>query len=185
MVGLALLSDLVVQVLFGPRWLPAAPILSILALGGILFPLQVINLQLVLARGQTATFVRNEIIKKTIGIACVLVGSLFGIIGLAWGQVAYSVLGFFVNASPAQRDLGYGPLRQLLDLAVIATVALLMAGPVWLVRVALHASPLVTLAACVLCGATCYAGLGWSSRSGAFRDPVVLLRCAFTKSNIR
>jgi hypothetical protein len=139
----------------------------------------------VLARGQTATFVRNEIIKKTIGIACVLVGSLFGIIGLAWGQVVYSVLGFIVNASPAQRDLGYGALRQLVDLATIAAVTLLMAGSVWLVRVAVHASPLVTLAACVLSGAICYAALGWLSRSGAFRDPVVLLRCAFTKSNIR
>lgn len=180
MVGLALLSDLVITVLFGSRWLPAAPILSILALGGILFPLHVINLQLVLARGQSATFMKNEIIKKSLGIICVVVGSLFGIVGLAWSQVVYSALGFVVNAGPARRDLDYGLLRQLSDLAGIAAVTLVMAVSVYFLRATLSAtSPLVTLAACTLSGVAIYATLGWLSASPVFRDPVILLAHAF------
>lgn len=179
MVGLAMLSDLVVTVLFGARWLPAAPILSILALGGILFPLHVINVQYVLARGQAATFMKNEIIKKTLGIICVVVGSLFGIVGLAWSQVIYSALGLVVNAGPARRDLNYGPLRQLSDLAVIAAVTLLMAGAVYLVRSSVSAGPLITLALCTFTGAAVYGILGWLSANSVFRDPVALLVQAF------
>lgn len=179
MVGLAMLSDLVILVLFGARWLPAAPILTILALGGILYPLHVINVQYVLARGQTATFVKNEIIKKTLGIICVVVGSLFGIVGLAWSQVVYSALGLLVNAGPARRELDYGPLRQLSDLGVIAAVTLFMAGVVYLLRTSLSAGPLVALAVCTLCGAAAFAIVGWVSRSSVFRDPVNLLIEAF------
>ena len=184
MAGLALLSDLVVTVLFGPRWLPAAPILSILAIGGIFFPLHAINLQLVLARGQTATFMRIEIAKKSVGIACVLVGSIFGIIGLAWGQVIYSAVGLLINAGPARRQLGYGPLRQLSDVAGIAIVTLLMCGAVAFVRSVVSAGPLVTLAACTIAGAAFYAALGWLSGSSVFRDPVTLLASAFRTSPV-
>jgi teichuronic acid exporter len=184
MVGLTVLSDLVVTVLFGPRWLPAAPILSILALGGILFPLHVINLQLVLARGQTAAFIRIEITKKSVGIGCVIVGSLFGIIGLAWSQVVYSALGLIINAGPARRDLGYGPLQQLSDVAGIALVALAMAGAVYFVRTMISAGPLTTLAMCTLSGAAFYAALGWLSASPVFRDPVILLASAFRSPRI-
>lgn len=184
MAGLGMLSDLVVRVLFGPRWLPSAPILSILALGGMLLPLHVINLQYVLARAQTATFMRIEIAKKSVGIACVLGGSIFGIAGLAWGQVAYSAIGLVINARPARRDLGYGPLQQLADVAWIAIVTVLMCGAVYLVRAITFAGPLVTLALCTVSGAIVYAGLGWLSASPVFRDPVMLLASAFRRTPV-
>lgn len=179
MVGLAMLSDLVIVVLFGSRWLPAAPILSILALGGILYPLHAINVQYVLARAQSATFMKNEIIKKALGIICVVVGSLFGIVGLAWSQVVYSALGLLVNAGPARRELDHGPLRQLSDLGVIAAVTLLMAGAVYLVRASVSTGPLLTLVLCTLTGAAVFALVGWVSRSSVFRDPITLLFEAF------
>jgi O-antigen/teichoic acid export membrane protein len=175
MVGLALLSDVVVEVLFGRRWLPAAPILSILALGGALLPLHFINVQFVLARGQTGTFVKNEIVKKSLGIICVLTGSLFGVIGLAWSQVVYSVLGLIVNAYPARRELKYGAFRQLWDLAWAGAVTLIMAVGVVLTRRMLPGPPVVTLAVCTLVGGSIYAALGWLSKNSVFRDPVILL----------
>jgi teichuronic acid exporter len=185
MVGLALLSDLVITVLFGPQWLPAAPVLSILALGGILFPLHVINLQYVLAQGQSATFIRIEVIKKALGIICVVIGSVFGVIGLAWSQVVYSVIGLVVNAGPARRDLRYGPLRQLLDLGVIAAVTFLMALVVYVVRASLTAGPIQTLAICTLTGAATYASLGWLSASSVFRDPMTLLISALARTPLQ
>lgn len=179
MIGLVLLSDLVVIVLFGERWLPAAPILAILAVGGILFPLHLINLQLVLARGQSRTFMRNEVAKKSIGITCVIVGSFFGVIGLAWSQVVYSVLAFLVNAQPAHRDLGYGALRQLRDIGGIFLATLAMAITVYFLRGMLATGPLVTLTICTLVGAAVYAAVGWIAGFRNFREPLVLLAREF------
>jgi teichuronic acid exporter len=179
MAGLVLLADLVVKVLLGDRWLAAAPILSILALGGMLFPLHLINVQFVLARGQSRTFMRVEIAKKCIGIACVIVGSFFGIVGLAWSQVVYSVLGLFVNAWPAHRDLGYGAVAQLRDIGGIALATLVMAGGVYFLRGTLSTGPFATLAICSLVGGALYAAVGWIAGFRNFREPAEMLAQEF------
>jgi hypothetical protein len=119
--------------------------------------------------------VKNEIVKKSLGIICVLTGSLFGVIGLAWSQVVYSVLGLIVNAYPARRELKYGAFRQLWDLAWAGAVTLIMAVGVVLTRRMLPGPPVVTLAVCTLVGGSIYAALGWLSKNSVFRDPVILL----------
>lgn len=180
MTGLFLLSDLVIIVLFGERWLPAIPILSILALAGVLLPMHVLNLQLILSRGDSRTYVRNEIAKKTLGIICVIIGSLFGVIGLAWGQVVYSALGFFMNANPARRALNYGPLKQLRDLGGIYVATLVLAGAVLALRAVLRTGPYLTLGICVLAGGAVYMAVGWLAGLRAFRDALDMLKEEFT-----
>jgi O-antigen/teichoic acid export membrane protein len=174
MVGLILLSDQIVVVLFGSRWLPAVPMLAILAASGILLPLHVINVQLVLARAQSRTFIRNELIKKSMGIACVVIGSLFGVIGLAWGQVVYSVLGMIVNAAPA-RDLGYGPIAQLRDLTGIFFASAVMAAGVVVLKSQLASGPLVTLTLCSVVGFLLYIVVGWLCGIRLFRESATLV----------
>jgi O-antigen/teichoic acid export membrane protein len=170
MAGLAVLAPDIVVVLFGQKWLPAAPILTILALAGMLYPAHVINLQMVLARGQPRIFIRNEIIKKTIGVVCVLIGSLFGIFGLAWSQVVFNVLGFVVNAQPARKSMHYGPLRQLADLFGPIVATMLMAVIVFLLRRAMPLSPHAALALLVPTGAAVYFAAGFMLRSRAFLE---------------
>jgi O-antigen/teichoic acid export membrane protein len=175
MVALALLSPEVLVVLFGSKWLPAAPILSILAIGGILFPLHAINLQMVLAQGQTRIFLRNEIAKKVIGVTCMLVGSLFGIVGLAWSQVAYSLLGAIVNSAPTHASLGYGLVRQMRDLSGIFAATLVMAAGIVLLKTGLDLDPLATLVVCTAAGGPIYLLTGFLLRSSSFMDALSLL----------
>ena len=170
MAGLAILSPDVIVVLFGEKWLPAAPILAILSVAGILYPVHLINLQMVLARGQPRVFIRNEIIKKTIGVACVIVGSLFGIIGLAWSQLVFNVLAFIVNAEPARRSMGYGALRQLADLARPIAATIVMSVSIILLRHNAAMSPAAALAILVPFGAVIYFAAGWLLRASALLD---------------
>lgn len=175
MTGLALLADQVVEVLFGERWLPAAPILVILALSGVLLPLHVINLQYVLARAQSRTFMRIELAKKSLGIACVVAGSLFGVIGLAWSQVAVSIIALLINAVPAGRELHYGVYRQLHDVAGIFFASLIMAGCVVLLKSVLPTGAAATLAICSAAGALVYLAAGWLARFDIFRTSAAFL----------
>lgn len=168
MAGLSILAPDIVVTLFGQKWLPAAPILTVLALGGMLFPVHVINLQMVLAQGRPRTFLRNEIIKKSIGVICVVVGSLFGIIGLAWSQVVFNVLAFVANAQPARQSMNYGPLRQMADLAGPAAATVAMSVVLILVRRAVPLSPHASLALLVPAGAAIYFLVGWLVRSSIF-----------------
>ncbi len=72
MIGLVVTARYVVLVLFGNQWLPSVPYLKILSVGGILWPLHVINLSVLKAQGHSNLFFRLEIIKKFVGI--ILVG---------------------------------------------------------------------------------------------------------------
>jgi O-antigen/teichoic acid export membrane protein len=176
MMGLAMLSDLVIEVLFGRNWLASAPALSALAIAGILLPMHSINMQMILAQGDGGVFIRNEIIKKSLGIACVIVGSLFGIFGLACSQIAYSILAFFLNAQPARRALNYGAVNQLLDLkGIFFTSAAMVAVLVPLKHSMSSTSPAVALLVLVTAGGVVFVGLGWLARVRAFKDLLAML----------
>ncbi len=127
MAFLGLFSDLVISVLYGTKWLPAAPVLTILALSGAIFPLHVVNLQILLAQGRGDLFLKVEIIKKVLGLMLVVIGSFYGIIGLAIGQLVFSILAFFINARPSAHLIDYRWSEQLRDVAgIVATATICM-----------------------------------------------------------
>lgn len=130
MLGLAVTAESTVQTLFGSRWLPAVPVMQILCIGGIFWPLHVINLDILKAQGYSNLFFRLEIIKITIGISALVGGSFFGVLGIAWGQVMSSVICFFINAQHTKKYLNYGALKQLRDILPTLAISLTMAASV-------------------------------------------------------
>jgi len=170
MAGAAMFPDLVILVLFGERWLPAAPILAILAWSGLFYPLHVLNLQLMLAEGRSATYFRVEIVKKVIGIGGLTLGSFFGIMGLAYSQLTVSIIALFVNVEPIRRSLGYGVFRQLGDIRGIIAATAFMAAIVLLLRPVLHFSPALELVVLVVAGGLSYFGFGLVFRVRGFTD---------------
>jgi O-antigen/teichoic acid export membrane protein len=175
LLGLALTAPMVLEVLFGSQWISAAPILSILAIGGLFFPMHVINLQALLAQGDSKRFFRLEIAKKLIGIACVLVGSLFGIVGLAWSQVVFAVVALVINAAPTARKLGYGLGAQLKDLGGVALAAAAMSGVVLVTAQISSLSPYAELPLVAALGAATYFAVGFGLRLNTFRVAATLL----------
>ena len=131
MLGLMVTSEPVIRLIYGDQWVSAAPLLQILCLGGILMPLHLINLNAIKAIGHSKVFFRAELIKKIMGICMLLFGLMYGIVGLAWSQVAYSIMGFFVNAYFSGRFFNYGPLKQTLDFLPVLLVSVVMAMAVF------------------------------------------------------
>jgi O-antigen/teichoic acid export membrane protein len=117
MLGLVVLAEPVVEVLYGRQWLPAVPLLQILALAGLLYPIHMINLHALMAQGHARLMFRLELIKKTGGVLLLLFGARYGLVGLAWSQVAHSAFALSINAYYTRRWLGYGVLAQLRDAA--------------------------------------------------------------------
>jgi O-antigen/teichoic acid export membrane protein len=170
-------------VLFGDQWTPAAPILSVLAIAGTLFPIHVINLQVVLAQGRSQTFFRVEIWKKLVGIACVIVGSFFGIMGMAYSQIVVSLVALMLNTAPVSRSIGYGLFEQLRDLWDIPLCAAAMAAGVLLLRGYLSLSPLAELLVLSGAGALIYSTVGLIFRLPNFRSGLALLPLLLRRSS--
>lgn len=174
MLALAAMPDLIIKVLYGPKWLIAAPVLMILAIGGMLFPLHAINLQLMLAQGRSDLYFKVEVAKKVVGISFVAIGSIFGIVGLALGQTIFSFIAFFINAGVAGRMIGYGPVRQLRDLAGSFALAASMAILLMLTRPFLHFDDIINLMILTVLGGMFFYGMAIGLGVGMARDLVAM-----------
>jgi teichuronic acid exporter len=67
MLTLMMIADSLVTILFGERWQAIVPIFWVLCLGSILWPLQVINLNALVAQGHSNLYFRLEIVNKALG----------------------------------------------------------------------------------------------------------------------
>ena len=123
LVFLGVIANPLFSLLFTEKWLPAAPYFKILCINGILYPLHSYNLNILLVKGRSDLLLRLEIAKKI--ILCVIIVSLvpFGIYGLLWGQVIYSVICFFINSFFSGKMIGYSAIDQLSDILGIVFLA--------------------------------------------------------------
>ncbi|MEA3016229.1 MAG: hypothetical protein QOI38_951, partial [Sphingomonadales bacterium] len=175
MVGLALLAEPALLVLFGPQWTPAAPVLTVLAFAGFLLPISAINLQVLLATGRSDSFFRVEIGKKLVGIAFVAIGSFFGIMGLAWAQLIFSVVALAMNLHTVAQVTSYTLMPQVRDLADILLPLAIMTAVVLVIEAILTGSPFVMVAVAVLAGALAYGLTGLGLRLPSFMEGLDLL----------
>lgn len=175
MLGLMVTAEPVIFTLFGARWLPAAPILQVLCLAGLLWPLHVINLNVLTAQGHSRLFFRLTLIKQAIGIGLLVIGTAYGVLGIAWSQVAYGVVAFAINAHYTKVHLKYGLWQQTRDVAPTLASSIVMALFVhWVGQMLSLAAPL-ELAIQVLIGIAVFLGICRLFSLKAFREAVKLM----------
>jgi len=127
MFGLMVTAEDVIHVLFGKKWLPAAEALEVLCIAGMFWPLHVVNLNVLKALGHSNLFFRLEVIKKIIGTSFLLVGTFYGVIGIAWSQAAFGLIGFVINAHYTKIYLNYSAIKQIRDFLAVLFISALMA----------------------------------------------------------
>lgn len=126
MVGMAVVADPLIKVVYTPKWLPSSPYLQLLCLVGLLHPLAAINTSILSALGRSDLTLRLEVIKKGIAIA-LLAGTLkFGILPIVLGQVAAAVIGYLINCYFTSTLIGYSVRSQFQDLIPVLSLALAM-----------------------------------------------------------
>lgn len=116
MLGILVLAEDLVMVLFGMKWLPSVPVLQVLAIAGLMFPFNALNIDVLKAQGHSALNARIQLIRLTIGISLLIVTSPFGIVAIAYGQVMASFLALLINTYYTKKLLDYGALTQMRDI---------------------------------------------------------------------
>ena len=116
-------AEPMIRFLLTDKWLPAVPYLQVLVLSGILYPIHAYNLNILKVKGRSDLFLKLEFWKKGLQILTLLVSVPFGVIGIVWGQVIFSVLAFFINTHYTGKMLKYGSMHQILDLMPIISLS--------------------------------------------------------------
>jgi O-antigen/teichoic acid export membrane protein len=152
MLGMAATAKNLIIVLIGERWLPSVPYLQLLCVGGMLFPLHAINLNMLKVKGRSDLFLRLEIIKKIMAIPVIAAGIYLGIYVMLAGMALHSFIAYFMNSHYSGRLIGYPVAEQLRDILPTFTVALTISAIVFCISIVIDVGPLFMLIIQVLSG---------------------------------
>lgn len=93
---LALFAKPLLYIVFTPKWLSAAPLLSILAISFALYPLMSMNIQMLQVKGYSNLFLRAELAKKITAIILLVVSLKFGVVYLCLSILAYNICDYLI-----------------------------------------------------------------------------------------
>lgn len=156
MLGLAVVARPLVLVLFGEKWLPCVPYLRVLGIAGALWPLHVMNLDVVMAVGRSDLFLRLEIVKKVlIGIG-LLATFRISVMAMVWAFLIVSIACVFLNTHYSKLLIGYGVVEQFVDIAPYAVISLLTSALAWAAGIPFSHLPFLQLLTSVLVGIATY-----------------------------
>jgi O-antigen/teichoic acid export membrane protein len=163
--GLVVVAPDFVHVVLGDRWASAVPLVQALAWVGMLQAVQVLNVDILQARGRTSLVFRYTVFFCLAHTCAFVIGLHWGVVGVA---VAYAISSTFVEPVLSwltARELGISPWPMARALAGVAQATALMAAGVLLARglmVHLETPPALRLAACIAVGALFYlAAAAW------------------------
>ena len=115
MILLAITGEQIITICYGDQWQESVPYFRILCFAGIAICLQGVNFYAVAAIGKSKSIFTWTLIKRTVGIALMLIGLHWGIYGLLFGVVAASYFILLANAIQVQQYIRYTLWRQFKD----------------------------------------------------------------------
>ena len=114
--------------LYSDRWLQSVPYFQVLCIAGLAVSLQSVNNNAIAAVGKSKAMFVWTIIKRSVGISCIVGGlALFGMKGLLAAVVVSSWFSYFVNISQVSKYVGYKWSTQLLNILPVTIVSIFSA----------------------------------------------------------
>lgn len=94
---LALFSKPILYIIFTPKWLPAAPLLTVLSFAFALYPLMSMNIQMLQVKGHPELFLRAEIVKKICAVVLLVASLKMGILYLCISILVYNAFDYIIS----------------------------------------------------------------------------------------
>lgn len=131
LLGLAAVARPLVLVLIGEKWLQCVPILQILCFTFILYPMEVLNVNMLTVRGRSDMLLWLEVIQKVISIIPLLLGIFVDFFWMLYGSMFASWINYAIISHFAGLKIGYSGLRQLLDIMPSFMISLAISVVAW------------------------------------------------------
>ncbi len=157
LIGLALVAEPLIKLLLTEKWLMCVPFLQAFCIVMSFEPIQTANLQAIKAIGRSDVYLKLEIVKKSIGIAAIIISVRYGVWAIAVGEIIVEFFAAALNIYPNKKFINYSYMEQLRDLMNAFVPLALMIATVLCVGL-IPMGTFVELAAKVSVGAAVYIG---------------------------
>lgn len=161
MLGLSSIAPVLLRVLLGENWVPAIPYFQVLCIGGMLYPLNAINLNILQVKGRSDLYLLVSILKKVKGIILIAIALYLelGMIGLMWFSVAGSFISVIINTYYTKKLLSYSIVEQVKDVSGFFVMSFLMATVVVSINSFPAINNILILALQIITGLILYIGM--------------------------
>jgi len=153
MLGMAAVARPMILALIGEKWEPSIVYLQMLCFVGMFYPLQALNLNILMVQGRSDLFLRLEVIKKVLAIPVIIIGVYLGIKAMILGLMVLTLLAYYINSYWSGKLINYSIINQVRDILPAFGLAAVTAVVTFLIGLVLPFSPLWTLAFQVAVGA--------------------------------
>lgn len=113
MLGLLALSKPMTLLFLTERWSEMIPLLQILCVAMMWYPVHAINLNVLQVLGRSDLFLKLEIIKKILGLTTLLITLPISITAMCVGQIVNSILCLFINTYYSRKFINAGIVEQM------------------------------------------------------------------------
>lgn len=117
------------DVILPEKWQRAALYFQILSVHGLLYPLQAINVNILLAKGYSKQSFYLEFVRKILMLTFLFGAIPFGIIGVVVGKVVYAVCSLFINMYFCGRPIKLSVGSQMLQILPVILLCLVSFVP--------------------------------------------------------
>lgn len=167
MIGLMVMTEPVVRLLYTDKWLPCVPFMQIACIQYALEPVQTANVQAVKAMGKGRAFLIMEIVKKSFGIVMIVAVMHRGVMAIALTAMVVTFFAALVNSTPNRKYLGYTCREQLEDLLPSILLAAVMGICVYFVGM-IPVAAIISICIQIVTGIAVYILLSWVFRMSQF-----------------
>lgn len=126
MLGMAAVAESMIITTIGELWRPAIIYLQLLCFVGMMYPLHVLNLNVLNVRGRSDLFLKLEIIKKVLAVPVIVMGILFGIKTMIMGMIVNTQIAYLLNSYWSGHLIDYPMIEQIKDILPSFVLSVIM-----------------------------------------------------------
>jgi O-antigen/teichoic acid export membrane protein len=165
MLGLVIVARPLINLLFSAKWIESVLFFQLMCAAGLLYPLQIINLEILKVKGRSDLFFQLTMIKRTLMMITILLTFRWGINAMLVGQIINSVIAYFINSYYSEKLIEYSVKAQLADIVPNLFFAICMAAGMWWFGSLLAMPDWAQLLTQTLCGLAVYFFLNFIART--------------------
>jgi len=128
LVTLMVVAKPFVLVLLTEKWAPMIPYMQLLCIAGFLYPIHLVNVQVLQAQGKSNLNFRIAMIKNFLRVVNITLMYRFGVTFIIIGEIVTSYLALMVNTYYTRKLVGYGLMAQFKDIGHITMSAVAAGG---------------------------------------------------------
>ncbi len=170
MIGLAVIAHPLILVLLTEKWSASVPYLQLLCMAGLLYPLHLMNLNVLQALGRSDLFLRLDIIKRVLVVINIAITWRWGISAMICGMIFMSIVSYYLNSYYTGRLIQYPLWEQLRDVFSYFTLTVLMGTAVYASGLLHFPNTWSLLLVQITVGIVIYVFLCWLFRLTAFME---------------